>query len=330
MKKMNTKKLMKNVKAVSPVIATLMLVIVAVAAAAGFYVWQTSWQETLTGDVETTTDAILDDILDDAEGGVTLLTFSGSTTLGPMIEDAIVDFEVAYPEIDAEVISQPGSSTGIANLIDGTCDIGMASRPLKATETDAGCVAYTVGYDGVVVAWPASGAAPVDGVGGTYNFSDGFDAAEMDLCLADAARTETFYFRGDGSGTEETFCNKLCASGHDTVPDMISAGDLLGTYATVGSNTEMAATLGGSGSVFGFISFGYVDSSMTVADFDAGSGMVTPSLDTIQTGAYGGARPLNLATVGVPDATAQTFISWIQSYAVNPGLMADHDFVSLF
>jgi phosphate transport system substrate-binding protein len=43
------------------------------------------------------------------------------------------------------------SSTGMTAAIDGICDIGMASRELKDTETAAGLTPTTIAIDGIAV-----------------------------------------------------------------------------------------------------------------------------------------------------------------------------------
>ena len=46
---------------------------------------------------------------------------------------------------------QSDSSTGVSSAIDGTCDIGMASRELKDSETSQGVVSTVIAVDGIAV-----------------------------------------------------------------------------------------------------------------------------------------------------------------------------------
>jgi phosphate transport system substrate-binding protein len=57
---------------------------------------------------------------------------------------------VLNPDVDIE-IQQSDSSTGIQAAIDGICDIGMASRELKDTESAAGLKATVIALDGIAV-----------------------------------------------------------------------------------------------------------------------------------------------------------------------------------
>ena len=48
-------------------------------------------------------------------------------------------------------IQQNDSSTGINSAIDGSCDIGMASRELKDSESEKGVKATAIAIDGIAV-----------------------------------------------------------------------------------------------------------------------------------------------------------------------------------
>ena len=63
------------------------------------------------------------------------LTVKGSTTVLPIMQAAVEAFMKANPGINVSV-SGGGSSNGIKAVIDGTTDIGMASRLMKDKEVD--------------------------------------------------------------------------------------------------------------------------------------------------------------------------------------------------
>lgn len=48
-------------------------------------------------------------------------------------------------------VQQSDSTTGMQSAIDGLCDIGMASRELKDSETSAGLSATVIAQDGIAV-----------------------------------------------------------------------------------------------------------------------------------------------------------------------------------
>ena len=65
-----------------------------------------------------------------------VLVITGSTTCLPVIEACARRYMQLHPEADVRV-SGGGSGVGIANLVDGVCDIAMASRQPKPEEIKA-------------------------------------------------------------------------------------------------------------------------------------------------------------------------------------------------
>lgn len=75
---------------------------------------------------------------------------SGSSSVSPVMEKLKEAYVALNPGVTIE-IQQSDSSTGVSNAIDGTCDIGMASRDLKDSETEAGVSATAIAMDGIAV-----------------------------------------------------------------------------------------------------------------------------------------------------------------------------------
>ena len=48
-------------------------------------------------------------------------------------------------------IQTSDSTTGMTSAVDGVCDIGMASRELKDSETSAGLTSLAIALDGIAV-----------------------------------------------------------------------------------------------------------------------------------------------------------------------------------
>ena len=75
---------------------------------------------------------------------------SGSSSVTPVMEK----LKEAYSKVNSKVeveIQQSDSSTGITNAIEGTADIGMASRDLKDEETSKGVSSTVIAIDGIAV-----------------------------------------------------------------------------------------------------------------------------------------------------------------------------------
>lgn len=75
---------------------------------------------------------------------------AGSSSVSPLMEKLREAYIAKYPGVDVE-IQQSDSSTGVNSVIGGVCDIGMASRELKASEIEKGVSAVKIAVDGVAV-----------------------------------------------------------------------------------------------------------------------------------------------------------------------------------
>ncbi len=76
------------------------------------------------------------------------ISVAGSSSVSPVMEKLKEAYEEVNPNAAIE-IQTSDSTTGITNAIEGTCDIGMASRDLKDEET--GVTAMTIAMDGIAV-----------------------------------------------------------------------------------------------------------------------------------------------------------------------------------
>ena len=82
-----------------------------------------------------------------AEGKVVV---AGSSSVTPVMEK----LKEAYVAVNAGAeieIQESDSTTGMTATMDGTCDIGMASRDLKDSETEGGLTATVIAMDGIAV-----------------------------------------------------------------------------------------------------------------------------------------------------------------------------------
>lgn len=78
------------------------------------------------------------------------ITVAGSSSVTPVMEK----LSEAYKALNSDVIievQQSDSTTGMTSAIDGTCDIGMASRDLKDSELSAGLKNTVIALDGIAV-----------------------------------------------------------------------------------------------------------------------------------------------------------------------------------
>lgn len=86
----------------------------------------------------------------ESNGATGKIVVAGSSSVTPVMEK----LQEAYLAVNrgAEIeLQESDSTTGMTQTIDGTCDIGMASRDLKDSEIEAGLQSTSIALDGIAV-----------------------------------------------------------------------------------------------------------------------------------------------------------------------------------
>ena len=78
------------------------------------------------------------------------IKIAGSSSVTPVMEKLKEAYNKVNPNADIQ-INMSDSSNGVKSVISGTADIGMASRELKASETEQGVEATVIAHDGIAV-----------------------------------------------------------------------------------------------------------------------------------------------------------------------------------
>ena len=78
------------------------------------------------------------------------INVAGSSSVTPVMEKLKEAYVAVNPDVQIEV-QQSDSTTGVTSAIEGICDIGMASRELKDSETSEGVSATAIALDGIAV-----------------------------------------------------------------------------------------------------------------------------------------------------------------------------------
>lgn len=78
------------------------------------------------------------------------IVVAGSSSVTPVMEKLKEGYEEVNPNAEIE-IQQSDSTTGMESALNGICDIGMASRELKDSETEAGLKGQEIALDGIAV-----------------------------------------------------------------------------------------------------------------------------------------------------------------------------------
>ena len=259
-----------------------------------------------------------------------ILRIGGSTTLLPVISKNATDFMAKFPmwaDADASLprrktrifVSGGGSGSGVRSVIDGTNQIGLASRNIKLKERKllGEHQAILVGKDAIVIA------AHKDGVlaKSVENFSklhlakifSGDAKKASDLIRTLPPEPIVLYVRDSGAGSAEMF-QKLIMKNLRVARDALQ----------VSSQGTLLNRLESNKRAIGYISSGLAFGSKRLKVF-AMSGVV-PTNRHVISGEYEFTRPLLMITKGKGSPLANRFIRYVLS-AKGQSVMAKHNYV---
>ncbi|MFH1429309.1 MAG: phosphate ABC transporter substrate-binding protein [Candidatus Margulisiibacteriota bacterium] len=234
------------------------------------------------------------------DGGITI---KGSTTVLPIAQATAEAYMNANS--DAKISVQGGgSSIGIASIIDGTADIGDASRSAKDKELTLAAAngvnlkAHVIAMDGIGII--VNNANPVNSLtreqvrkiykGEIRNWK-AVGGPDLQIVMIN---------RDSSSGTFETF-NLLVMDEQKASPECL----------TVASNKAVQSGVQQTPGAIGYVGIGYLDGSVKPLIIDG----VTVSEKTVITKEYPIARPLFMYTNGEPAGLAAQYISFVKSGA---------------
>ena len=242
-----------------------------------------------------------------AAGGGTVelsgsISIAGSTTVLPISQECANLFMEKYPNVQVSVAGG-GSGAGIKSAGSGEVDIGEASRNIKESEflSYPDLTAFSVAKDSVAIVInpqnPLAGNLDltIDQVaqifsGEITNWKDlGGPDHEIDV-----------YTREEGSGTREVF-----------VEYVMEGKDFAANVGVKPSNGEMRAAVAGDQYGIAYVSFGYLDSSLSAAKING----VDAKVDNVNNGQYPITRILWMFTKGTPTNLELAFIEFVQSPA---------------
>ena len=85
-----------------------------------------------------------------SDGSPEKIVVAGSSSVKPVMEKLIEAYKAINKDAEIE-LQESDSTTGMIAAMEGTCDIGMASRELKDSETEGGLTAQVIAMDGIAV-----------------------------------------------------------------------------------------------------------------------------------------------------------------------------------
>jgi phosphate transport system substrate-binding protein len=233
------------------------------------------------------------------------LVIKGSDTLGAKLVPQLAEaFKAQHPGTTFDIAAE-GSTTGIAAIIDGTAQIGMASRRAKPAEVGAASSKgvnmkpTVVAYDGIAVI--VNSANPVKSL--TKKQVEQIftgDITDWSAVGGNPGRISV-YTRNTSSGTYSDF-KELAMKKRDYAP---SAQKMAG-------NEQIASEVGKNPAGIGYVGLAYTNAGgIKVAPIDGN----VPSIKSVQGKTYPYARPTFYYTNGEPSGVAKEFLDFTISPA---------------
>ncbi|HZR78825.1 MAG TPA: phosphate ABC transporter substrate-binding protein [Chthoniobacterales bacterium] len=233
------------------------------------------------------------------------LVIKGSDTLGAkLVPQLAEEFKAQHPETTFNIAAE-GSTTGIAAIIDGTAQIGMASRPTKPEEVAAAKAKNvtfketTVAYDGIAVI--VNTANPVKSL--TKKQVEQIftgDSADWSAVGGSAGKISV-YTRNTSSGTYSEF-KELAMKKRDYAPDS----------QKMAGNEQIASEVSKNPNGAGYVGLAYTRArGIKVVAIDG----ATPSKESVLGKKYPYARPTFYYTNGEPAGLAKEFVEFTLSDA---------------
>lgn len=301
-----------NDMAVSPIVATLVLIVVAVigAVAVGTIMGSFSSDVSKKASAGQAGDASSTDIL-----------IAGSTTIQPAMLLVANDFMTQNPGVKLNV-QAGGSGAGLASVAAGVANIGMFSQKMDTAQIAAYPTVkeFVVGYGGVVAIVPTT--TTVTAVNATdlkALFNDGLNTgASLPTGIT------TLVIRSDVSGTADSFATMI---GARNIYNTTAAGSV--TFSAQNGNGDLVKKVAGTANSLGFTDLDYALTTTTVKylpwDFGTNGGVGTAATTYTykdvrdakngmkSTFPSAAVRPLELLTLGNPDAISSSIIQFTQS-----------------
>lgn len=228
------------------------------------------------------------------------LVIKGSDTLGAKLVPQLAEQFKTQTSGATFDIAAEGSTTGFAALIDGTAQIGMASRPAKTEEIAAAKAKgvtlkeTTVAYDGVAVI--VNAANPVKAL--TKRQVEQIFTGEVAdwSAVGGSGGRISIYTRNTSSGTYSEF-KELAMKKRDYAP---SAQKMAG-------NEQIAAEVGKNPNGVGYVGLAYIKAQgVKVVAIDS----AMPSVESVQQKSYPYARPTFFYTNGEPAGLVKAFVDF--------------------
>lgn len=244
------------------------------------------------------------------------LKIGGSTTIQPICQAAADKLNAQNKGLSISVAGG-GSGAGIKGAMDGTFNIGAASRELSSAEitSNPGIEDTMIGSDGIAIALNTQNKVTALTKKQVFDIFTGKITNWKDVGGEDAPIfVQT---REAGSGTLGAFM-ELAIQPTD------KNGAIVSTATPHTSNSLLRQAVAGNKNAIGFVSFGYIDSSISTPTVEGVSATVVNALSK----KWPYVRPLNIVTKGKPSGLTAQYINYLLS-PEGQELLVKENYISL-
>jgi len=235
-----------------------------------------------------------------AEARADKLVIKGSDTLGAKLVPQLAEqFKAQHPGTTFDIAAE-GSTTGIAAIIDGTAQIGMASRRAKPAEV-AAATGKGVNMKPTIVAY--------DGIAVIVNSANAIKNLTKKQVEQIFTGEVTDWSAVGGSGGKISIYTRNTSSGtySDFKELAMKKRDYAGGSQKMAGNEQIASEVGKNPNGVGYVGLAYTKAGgIKVMPIDGS----LPSVQSVHAKTYPYARPTFYYTNGEPTGVAKEFLQF--------------------
>ncbi len=234
-------------------------------------------------------------------------TWGGSTTVGPIAQQAIEEFQKANPAVKASY-ELTGSGAGVKSLLAGQYGLAGSSAELNADQLAAGAVATPIGLDGLSVVVNKNvkianlSKANLAKIfhGEITNWKD-VGGTDMKIVVVN---------RDESSGTYTSFFDIFLKSAYKDIATAYTKNAIV-----TKENGEVAAKVTATPGAIGYVGIAFADEVVKAGGRELMVDEVAPTVANVIAKKYAGSRYLYLVTKGAPVAGSveKAFIDFVLS-----------------
>ncbi len=221
------------------------------------------------------------------------ISLAGSTSMEKLAKALQEDFMTKNPGVTVSV-EFSGSGAGVEGVINGTCNIGNASRNIKDSEKEQGVVENIVAIDGIAV------------------------VVDKDNIVADLTKEELIsIYKGEitnwseigGNDTPIVVVGREAGSGtRGAFEEILDIEDACAYANELDSTGAVMAKVASTAGAIGYVSLDVVDDSVLALSLEG----VAATAENIKAGNYFLSRPFVMATKGEISQQSELVQAWFE------------------